>query len=428
MTESALPAPTRSSKKALWFALHGWLALPIWGFLALVCITGTLCVISEEITWLISPEYRASKPDENASVSYPLIITSVKSRYAGADIKSIHITQSYMASLVRISLPNGEAKRLSVNQYTGEVQSEITGNGFRGFIVALHGWLLFPWEDDYSVGWYLVTALSIPLLGSIISGIMIFKHFYRLILRPKLRLSMGSRVFWGDLHRLIAAWSIWFLIIISISGLWFLVQGVLDQNQIKIYPDKIQLQPETIVENQTRIRNFSTEDLISKATNQISDLHISYIEFPEDTSDTLLIQGKKHFSILRDNVNSVNFNPQNSSLVASRDANDLSLLQWMPSLLMPLHFGDFAGLTSKIIWFLFGCLMSTLVCSGFVIWTKRTFQASKRMRSISASTTEKPLQTKNSQQQTISRQKKLKRIFFWTSWLIVIAPVYFFFQ
>ena len=55
----------KGGKKAssLWFALHGWLGLPIWGFLFLICLTGSVATISQEIVWLAQPEVRASKPD-----------------------------------------------------------------------------------------------------------------------------------------------------------------------------------------------------------------------------------------------------------------------------------------------------------------------------------------------------------------------------
>ncbi|MET0355511.1 MAG: PepSY-associated TM helix domain-containing protein [Cellvibrio sp.] len=429
MTESPLPVPHRTSRKAsngktlnrkaLWFSLHGWFALPIWGLLAFICITGTLSVLSEEITWLINKESRAYKTDATADINYPSILASIEARYPGAEINSIQFTQPYIASRVRISLTDSQAKALHVNQYTGQIQGEITGTGFRGFILALHGWLLFPWNDNYSVGWYLVTALSIPLLGSIISGLIIYKHFYRVILRPRLRLSMGARVFWGDLHRLIAAWSIWFVIIISVSGLWFLVQGVLDHNNIKIYPEKVRLH-DAVTENKSSQKNIFIDRVIPQTKTLVPNLEITYIEFPQDASDTLMIQGKKPFSLLRGTANTLNFDPYNGSLIATKSASDLSSIQFMPVLLMPLHFGDFAGLISKLIWFFFGCLVSILVCSGFVIWSKRTFHVSKKIPN-----TNKKIDAETDKQH---QRKKIKQLLFCISWLIVILPIYFFFQ
>ncbi len=38
----------------------------------------------------------------------------------------------------------------------------------------------------------------------------------------------------------------------------------------------------------------------------------------------------------------------------------------------PLHTGDFGGLWIKLIWAFFGLVLSMMVLSGLLIWTKRT--------------------------------------------------------
>ena len=38
----------------------------------------------------------------------------------------------------------------------------------------------------------------------------------------------------------------------------------------------------------------------------------------------------------------------------------------------PLHTGDFGGMWIKLIWFFFGLVLSMMVLSGLLIWTKRT--------------------------------------------------------
>lgn len=48
------------SRTRLWFLWHSWLAMPIWAFLFFICVTGTIAVVSTEITWLVDPSMRAS--------------------------------------------------------------------------------------------------------------------------------------------------------------------------------------------------------------------------------------------------------------------------------------------------------------------------------------------------------------------------------
>ncbi len=38
---------SKKSRSRLWFLVHSWLALPIWFFVLIVCLTGTLAVVSQ---------------------------------------------------------------------------------------------------------------------------------------------------------------------------------------------------------------------------------------------------------------------------------------------------------------------------------------------------------------------------------------------
>ena len=53
----------------------------------------------------------------------------------------------------------------------------------------MHGWLLIPFTAKYSPGWYIVSAMSIPLMGSLITGLVVYKKFWRGFLRPRLRVA-----------------------------------------------------------------------------------------------------------------------------------------------------------------------------------------------------------------------------------------------
>ena len=51
---------------------------------------------------------------------------------------------------------------------------------------------------------------------------------------------------------------------------------------------------------------------------------------------------------------------------------DRSGLEMVTESMRPLHTGDFGGLWVKLIWFFFGLILSMMVLSGLLIWTKRT--------------------------------------------------------
>jgi len=126
-----------------------------------------------------------------------------------------------------------------VNPYTGAIQGISPAFDFKQFTRALHGWWLVPFTNGFSWGWYLVSALGLPLLASLITGLVVYKRFWKGFLRPTLRIRHGARIFWGDFHRLSGIWSIWFIAVISITGTWFLIQAILGDNQISISSEPI---------------------------------------------------------------------------------------------------------------------------------------------------------------------------------------------
>src|SRR3546814_19184989 len=76
--------------------------------------------------------------------------------------------------------------------------------------------------------------LGLPLLVSLVTGLVVYKRFWKGFFRPTLRIRHGARIFWGDFHRLSGIWSIWFIAVISITGTWFLIQALLSDNQVSI--------------------------------------------------------------------------------------------------------------------------------------------------------------------------------------------------
>ena len=66
----------------------------------------------------------------------------------------------------------------------------------------------------------------------------------------------------------------------------------------------------------------------------------------------------------------------------------------------PLHTGDFGGLWIKLIWAFFGLVLSMMVLSGLLIWTKRTALATLNALKREAKTQRKSVSTPALQAET----------------------------
>ena len=366
---------SKKSRSRIWFMVHSWLALPIWFFVLIVCVTGTLAVVSQEIVWLAQPEVRASKPSDDAPLLTlgEAVIAVNKARPELVIRNIVRPDESHFALTASVSNPDGTLTTLYVNPYTGVIQGKAATFNFRGFTRALHGWWLVPFTNGFSWGWYLVSFLGLPMLVSLITGLVVYKRFWRGFLKPKLRFNQGARVFWGDFHRLSGIWSIWFIAVISITGTWFLIQALLFDNRISIssegVPAFVAREEVPVSPSGERPPTFNLDQAINVAQREVPGLEITFAELPGTAYAPLTVGGRGWYPLM---FQTAEINPYNGAIIGQRLLADNTKLEFVTESMRPLHTGDFGGLWIKMIWFVFGLLLSMMVLSGLLIWSKRT--------------------------------------------------------
>ncbi len=355
--------------------VHGWLALPIWAFLFFVCLTGSIATVSQEIVWLVNPAVRANAPAADARLlGYDAVLAAVERQQPGAQVSFIsRPVKSIFALGVQVARPDGSSSTLLVNPYTGAVQGELGAFDFQQFVRALHGWLLMPFDGGFPVGWYIVSALSIPLLGSLMTGIVVYKRFWRAFLRPRLRLSKGKRIFWGDLHRLAGVWSIPFIAIMAVTASWFLIEAILADTRVTIstagVPPVVARADVPVVARGAPPPRMSLDRAAEAVRTQLPDLQPSFVELPDSAYGHIRVGGRGSYPLL---FETVDVNSYNGRVERTRRVSDRSALELVTGSMRPLHTGDFAGVWLKLVYFVFGLLLTTLVFSGMMVWLRRT--------------------------------------------------------
>ena len=366
---------SKKSRSKLWFLVHSWLALPIWFFVLIVCVTGTLAVVSQEIVWLANPDIRASQPSDDAELlSYDQLIAAIKKAEPDTLVESIsRPDESHFALSADVSYPDGRSVTVYVNPYTGAIQGISPDFNFQAFTRALHGWWLVPFTNGFSWGWYLVSFLAIPLLVSLITGLVVYKKFWKGFFKPTLRVRHGARIFWGDFHRLSGIWSIWFIAVISITGVWFLIQALLSDFHISISSEPVipvvARESVPLSPSGTPAKMIDLDNAILIAQEKIPGLEASFVSLPSNAYSHLTIGGRGWYPLM---FQTATINPYNGDIDASRLLSDRTGLEFVTESMRPLHTGDFGGLWIKLIWFFFGLVLSMMVLSGLLIWTKRT--------------------------------------------------------
>ena len=336
---------SKKSRSKIWFLVHSWLALPIWFFVLIVCFTGTLAVVSQEIVWLANPDVRATKPSPDAErLSFQQVLDAMQKAEPEMAVRFISQPDgSHFALTAAVTYPDGSAPTLYVNPYTGAIQGKSPSFNFEGFTRALHGWWLVPFTNGYSWGWYLVSLLGLPMLASLVTGLVVYKKFWKGFFKLP-RANHGSRIFWGDLHRLSGVWSIWFIAVISITGTWFLIQAILGDNHITISTEPvvpvIAREDVPINASGAPAPRIDLDEAERIAKSQITGLDVSFIQMPGNAYSHLYLGGRGWYPLM---FQTVNVNPYNSKIEAQFLIEDRSTLEFVTESMRPLHTGDSAA-------------------------------------------------------------------------------------
>lgn len=372
---------SKKSRSRTWFLVHSWLALPIWFFVFLVCATGTLAVLSEEIIWLANPDVRATRPADDAQpLGFDQVVAAIARQQPDAAIEWLaKPEEDHFALTAAVSYPDTRTATLYVNPYTGVIQGSSPLFDFRQFTRALHGWWLVPFTNGFSWGWYLVSLLALPMLASLVTGLVVYKRFWRGFLRPTLRIRQGARIFWGDFHRLVGIWSIWFIAVIAVTGTWFLIRAVLYDNHISISSEG----PPTLIAREALPRpepgqavpRIGVDQAVEVATRTIPGFEVSFVTFPPDAFTPLEVGGRGWYPLM---FQTAEVNPYDGTLLGSHLLGDRNALEFVTESMRPLHTGDFGGIWVKLLWFVFGLLLTLMVLSGLLIWSKRTVLATAK--------------------------------------------------
>lgn len=367
-----------------WFQLHGWFSLPIWIVFCFVCLTGTIAVISHELTWLTNESARAENPENLPVKSMPELIAIVEQSYPSAKVTTAMSFSPYLVNAVVFTDSDKPSAIAYVNQYTGEIQEINQGITFISFIRSLHAWLLFPWQSNYSVGYYLVCLMAIVMLGALVTGLMVYKGFLRAFIQPKLRLNQGKKNFLGDLHRLAGVWSLWFLLLMSLTGLWYLFQAILWHNDIEIEPPTSIIAESVLPESTVTApeKPFSLSDALIIAKKQFPDFKVTYITPPEHYRDTYKLYGDGEFIFYDEYSYGVMVNPWTGAIENLRTPDEMTLLQTFSHIADPLHYGTIGGVWTKAIWFIFGLFLTGMSITGFLMWSERTFKAASKKQKL----------------------------------------------
>jgi uncharacterized iron-regulated membrane protein len=378
MASTGAARKKRRATVARWaYWIHGIAGLKLGIVLALVIVTGTLAVLGHEWDWLFGPYQRVAPEGEAAGLAG--IHAAIREQRPELAILRIEAPRGPRSAAMAIAVsPERQFRRVYVDPYRLTVRT--TGMlSVQQFLRQTHQRLLLP-----AYGRLVVSALAVLTLTSLVSGMLCYKRFWRGFLRVPRRRDL--RTFLGDCHRLAAVWSLWFLAIMAVTGLWYFYEELDGFGAHLDVPDlPADAVPRTEGAPPERI---SMAAALASARATIDGFTPHHLMPPENARDPIEIEGTTGAVLVRPRASVVAVNPYTGEVVHAQRAGNLGAEARLHEAADPLHFGTWGGIAGKLVWFLFGVIMSFLSISGIVIHAKRL--APKPRRRVVPATQRQP--------------------------------------
>jgi len=343
------------------YVLHSVLGVKLSLFLGFVCFTGTVATVAHEVEWLYKPQIRADGAP--ADRDWGRMWEAARRAHPDARLHGIHTydrsDSTYFVKSVAATDAAGEEFTVYVDPVDAEVTGHEYGRSFQDAMRALHYYLFLPG----SVPFYLVTSLGFVLLASLVSGLVVYKKFWRGFFRkPQWRRNL--RTWMGDLHRLAGLWSLWFVALIGLTSVWYLAEwaGV----DLETAPPHAGQRSAAHA-----VRGDDIDRWVALAREAMPGLRITAIALPYAPGDPVVVQGQWRAWLVRERANAVYIDPDDGRLLGRRPAHAMSAGERWVHTADPLHFGTFGGLFTRLLWAVFGLLLTGLCVSGAVIHAQR---------------------------------------------------------
>jgi len=347
-----------------WFHWHSWVGLKLSVLLAFVLFTGTLATVSRELDWLSEPAMRATPTD--AAVPWGAMLANFRRAYPEATARSLSISpERWIAPQLIAMKRSGERFRVFFHPATGEVRGTAGWYNWQRFLREAHRHLLLPLE----VGLTLVALLSVPLLITFVSSLYVHKRWWRALFRFPRR-GQRRRRFWGDLHRLVGVWSLWFVLLMAVTGTWYLLEHLGLHATLSEVPEPLGHAETAAPPGHTMP---AIDELLRQASLLYPELEVRSILM--DPDGTVLLQGQADALLVRDRANQVAFDGRTGDLLDVRRGEQLDWHNRISEAADPLHFGTFAGTWPRYLWALFGLAMTTLSITGVHLFGLRVLTA-----------------------------------------------------
>lgn len=347
--------------------LHAAIGLLAGLLLIIVSTTGAAIVFHHELDHVLNPNLWVVAP-QPSTVAIDQAIATAQAIHPGQSIQSVLFPKSPDEALVvTLETPQGQHLQTFMDPYTGRsLGSRLWEQSLMGFLYTLHYKL---WAGK--PGQLLVGITGILLLLMALTGLLLWRGWYRLAHGLTVRWHAPAALRNYDLHNLSGVLSSVLLAIIAITGI--AITGL----HLQLPPEEPQasLPPE--------LRSpLPLSSLLAKSEVALPGGRISMAYFPPRPAEEVTI--RKHFpdqQTGRFDLSTVTLNRYTGAILRADKVLQATGLFQVKLGLANFHFGSIGGLPTRILYVGVGLTPLLLFGTGLSMYQHRKWKKAQRQTS-----------------------------------------------
>ena len=346
--------------------IHLYLSMIAGMFIVLIGLTGSLLVFEHELNRILHPDlYRVT---EGEKVTYEKAIQTIAAEHPKGDIQRVYTPDEPSAQGVYLfRVKEGKEKQeIYIDPGSGKINGELGEKAFFNQVGELHYHLLL---NDFK-GKEIVGIIGFIFFFIILSGLYLWWPGIRKWMRGFIiRQSRNQYVKQFDLHRVIGAVSVPFLLIVSLTGGLF----VYDKTIFGWFGAKATVMPakEKLISKPLSGGKIPLDRLLHTAEKEVPEGTIMQVRIPEKVKQgkaegAIEIRMSRSYDPGNGNVK-VWMDQYSGKVIAKMDPNvdrGLTYQTWH----LPLHTGTFGGIFTKVLYVIGGLTPSILMFTEIYMW------------------------------------------------------------
>ena len=350
----------RARRAAAW--LHLWAGLVVGGFLAMMGISGSALVFSDEIERALDPHLRVVAPAPTR-VPMDAVVDAVRANLPGAEPLRLRMPDRADGS-VQVWMGGAGDLMAYVDPYTGRfLGAQVNGRTPTGFLFQFHHYLFAGETGEWVVGGFAVTLLLLCITGVVVwwPGMRNLRKGFTVTWRAAWR-----RVNY-DLHRAGGIFTLAFLVLAAFTGGAMIFHDLV-QGGLNVATRSAPAPAAPVVAPPPAGRHAPLEAQWRAALAAMPEGRTTYVMFSRTPEAPFVIRKKLPEELHPNGRTFVYVDPFTAAPLAVHDARALPRGTRIYNLLYPIHIGLLGGEATRVLWVILGLAPAALFITGFMIW------------------------------------------------------------